>query len=154
MTCVFYFKTVTLIPFLLHYYHVTFSHVTPHMTHSNHLLLTWSPLLSFLTWLTVSLVSYYFIFDVPTWVPLTLVIVCFTYYLWLTVIPYESLYCPLMTLLGIPVFMTPYYYTAHLLLLYCALILRHSSVVLKSSILGTSSPRLDFFSCTMVPSQF
>ena len=42
-----YFKTFTLIPFLLHYYHVTFCHVTPHMTHSIHLHITWSPTSSF-----------------------------------------------------------------------------------------------------------
>ena len=69
-----------------------------------------------LTWLTISLVSHTFILCVPTWVPLTLVTVCFTYYLWLRVIPYDSLYCSSMTLLGIPVSMTPYYYTAHLFL--------------------------------------
>ena len=64
----------------------------------------------------VSLMSHTVTLCVPTWVPMTLVIVCFTYYLWLTVIPYESLYCLLMTLLGIPVSMTCYYYTAHLFL--------------------------------------
>ena len=47
MTCAFYFKIFTLIPFLLHYYHVTFRHVTPHMTHSIRLPITWSPPHSF-----------------------------------------------------------------------------------------------------------
>ena len=39
-TCAFYFKFSLLIPFLLHYYHVTFCHVTPHMTHSIRLPIT------------------------------------------------------------------------------------------------------------------
>ena len=63
-----------------------------------------------------SLVSHTFTLHVPTWVLMPLVIVCFTYYLWLKVIPYESLYCLLMTRLGTPVSMTRYYYTAHLFL--------------------------------------
>ena len=42
-TCAFYFKTFTLIPFLLHYYHVTFHHVRSHMTHSIPLPIIWPP---------------------------------------------------------------------------------------------------------------
>ena len=99
-------------PFHLFTYHMTTPTFLSHMTHCFPLWVIPLPL------------------RVPTWVPMTLVIVCFTYYLWLTVIPYESLYCVTYDSAGNT---CPY----DSLLLYCTLIIRHSSVVLKSSSLGT-----------------
>ena len=109
-------KTFILIPFLLHYYHVTFSHVTPHMTHSILLLITWSP---------TSFFSHDSLF--PLWViPISYAFPHESLWLWwLYVSPIisDSQWFPmnhsivsLMTLLGILGLMTPYYYTAHLLL--------------------------------------